>query len=208
MNGTFDKCCIIRPSGVVKTYFTVEDSKSISFEIDEYDYKYLFDLIEQYSDEYNIIIDSRMSFLILISYFRFGDALIVYDVMRLKMSRILQTMSDYNSTIFYSIYGKRILMLKLFIDWYFKSHSMNWSSDKALQIVTKEKTLTDSLIDYIGVRQMMGDRLRIASCINRFLELMNSNFISSPDQFKEFSIDYIYSALIAMRENGNGLIVW
>ena len=89
MNGTFDKCCIIRPSGVVKTYFTVEDSKSISFEIDEYDYKYLFDLIEQYSDEYNIIIDSRMSFLILISYFRFGDALIVYDVMRLKMSRIL-----------------------------------------------------------------------------------------------------------------------
>ena len=92
-NGTHFKTCLIRETDDTFIHFDVDEIVCINSN----DIEKFVELYENRKNDWNIIIDSRMEFIILMSFIKYGLDLLIYDSHKLLTYSIV----EYFSSIMY-----------------------------------------------------------------------------------------------------------
>ena len=203
-NGTYSKTCLIRE----------KDDTFIHFEIDEIicvdplDIESLVKLYESRKNEWNIILDSRLEFLILMSFIKYGLDILVYDSHKLLTYSIL----DYFSTYMYiepteiSLEEMKIYCIgKLMVSYALPALKIRWNKDIELEAIHKKKTLNTKynvmymLIHIVNVKNFVvvtKDKIKVVDDIyDRIISSKNITPITSLNE------DEFYSILCLMIDN-------
>lgn len=139
-NGTYFKTCLIRET----------DDTFIAFDVDEIicidpcDIEAFIKLYESRKHEWNIIIDSRMEFIILMAFIKYGLELFIYDSHKLLSYSII----EYFSSIMYvestemSLEELKMFSIgKLIITYVVPHLKIRWNKDVELEAIHQKKTL-------------------------------------------------------------------
>ena len=139
-NGTHFKTCLIRETDDTFIHFDVDEIVCINSN----DIEKFVELYENRKNDWNIIIDSRMEFIILMSFIKYGLDLLIYDSHKLLTYSIV----EYFSSIMYvestemSLEELKIFCIGKIIITYVVPHlKIRWNKDVELEVIHQKRSL-------------------------------------------------------------------
>ena len=172
-NGTFEKTCLIREKD--DTFIPFETEEVIC--INPRSIKDFISIVEQHK---NIIIDSRLEYIILFAFLKYGLELLIYDSYKLGVYSIIEYFANtmYIESTEISLNDIRKYCIgKLLVDYAFPHLKIRWNKDIAIMAI-HEKTLYNIKYDVVYmILRMMKPREYIkiySDKIERFYEIFDT----------------------------------
>ena len=200
---------IFRPKSGIETFIQIyRPDVDMIVTVDDDDFATVFENIDSYDAYVNIVLDSRLRYLITMVYLHYGDRALVYDVNRLRVMKSGSFLVKESSHLSRSPIFHRLLILELIVTWHMKKGDLCWDSVRGMKIVSNTHTLVDSLIDFVGIQTMTVDRKKVEDCAKAFIDLSKEKYMVKCGSLKEFSLETIYTTLNTLKNNGISLDNW
>ena len=175
------------------------------------------EIFNEYKNKANIIIDSRLSEIIIYSILLNGVSVYVYNVDNSKIDNLFRWVKNIfhiNPCSFNIKYIKQISFLFIFVNFYLKNYNIQWNTNYAIKCVeqnmlTKYDITTEYIINYINIPIYSNDTDTkiLKDCMNDIqdiFKLNNLKKITSLD--KQYDINLIQTVLKHLNMVGLSLI--
>ena len=203
-NGTHLKTCLIREKDDTFIHFNVDEIICVK----PLDIESFIDLYESRKDEWNIILDNRLEYLILMSFIKYGLDVIVYDTHKLFSYPVIEYFSTsmYIESTEISLEEMKIYCIgKIMITYGLPNLKIRWNKDIELEAIHKKRTLNMKynvmfmLIHIVNVKNFVViDKNRIRLIDNLYNQIINCKNITPITNISE---DELYSILCLMIDN-------
>ena len=154
VNGTYEKSLIIMSECIYpQIYYPIKNR--MEFNVDPYDFKKVKDVITKFHDKLNIIIDSRLEYIILAVHINFPDYCLVYDVNNNDGGRAVDSYVflsnrnniDIHGITIYNKLGRKLIDLYMFVKYYCRN--ILWKTSFAREVCDRSNCLIDILKSFI-----------------------------------------------------------
>lgn len=179
-------------------YYALKNTTQVS--IDDYDFKSLEELIRKKHDEYSIIFDSRLQYLILVTNIIFPNYVLVFDVdtsRKLDIHDYLASrrMFDIRGVFMWTNEADKLIDLYVFVKFFCTNIDVKWNNAKALEVIRNNNWL-EMIMNYIGVHHYEQTE-KTKELIKRLHTIVEERYRNRELLFE--SIDELFTVLVDMR---------
>lgn len=207
-NGLHKNTIVITSTFPVQYYYSIKNC--VEVKVDEYDFEKLQRFIKSSYKNTNIVIDSRLEYLILATGLAYKDYCLVYDVNDSFTKTFYQYLSsrsvlDQRGLFVYTVNGRKLIDLYMFIRHFCTNLSIAWNTDRAIEICKNNTSFIDIVLNYIGIHKYnMCDK--ISDIIKEMNVIVRCNFSKRKLLFMD--IDELYTTITAMKYIENTVKVY
>lgn len=201
MNGTFTSTILIREKDDTFIKFDIENIIIIK----ENDVDKFFNIYEENRENKNILIDMRMELIIMLAILKYENDILIYDPNKLKVSTIYNYFNEYlfiNSSELSLANIKKILYVKIILDYCFSSMQILWNIRQAIEFTKKSNNIAYVLINCIGAQAEkkcdINNIRKITQLINNIIN--KSNWSSLGDKSLKINTYELFCGLASMIE--------
>ena len=207
-NGAHRNTVIITAKFPVSIYYPIKNNQEVF--INEYDFEKVKRIIEKLYKKVNIVVDSRLNYIALAIALSYPDYCLVFDIEDSTVKNIYQHLSshtvlDLRGLYLYTVNGKKLIDLYMFIKHFCTNLSIIWNTEKAVDICDRNNNFVDIVLNYIGIHEY-NQNDKIADVIKNINDIVRSNFSNRVLVFEDK--DSLYSALVAMKAIENTVKVY
>lgn len=175
------------------------------------------EIFNEYKNKANIIIDSRLSEIIIYSILLNGVSVYVYNVDNSKIDNLFRWVKNIfhiNPCSFNIKYIKQISFLFIFVNFYLKNYNIQWNTNYAIKCVeqnmlTKYDITTEYIINYINIPIYSNDTDTkiLKDCMNDIQDIFKLNNLKKITPLnKQYDINLIQTVLKHLNMVGLSLI--
>lgn len=169
-NGLYDKTVLIRENNDTFVFFDCE-----ILIIDPSDLQSLWEYYNEYIHKANIVIDSRLCYLIFYAIIKYGDNILIYDPYVIKIKTVYNFCSDYfkiqNNEL--NIYQYSILLIvKLIISFFMSSLDIKWNVNDVIKQIKSHHNyeIIDILLQYVGLQKPTNKSMKNVDAIIKYFQ--------------------------------------
>lgn len=180
-------------------YYALKNTIQVA--IDDYDFKSLEELIRKEHDEYSIIFDSRLQYLILVANIIFPNYVLIFDVdtsRKLDVHDYLASrrMFDIRGVFMWTNEANKLIDLYIFIKFFCTNIDVKWNNVKALEVIKNNNNWLEIMMNYIDVHKY--------NSTDKTKELMKRLHTIVEERYRRRellfdSIDELFTVLVDMR---------
>ena len=198
-NGTHSNTIIITSKFPILIYYPIQNHEEVF--VNEFDFDKVNTFIEKLYKKVNIIIDSRLSYLILATALSYQDYCLIFDIEDNTVKNVYQylgshTVLDLRGLYLYTVNGKKLIDLYMFIKHFCTNLSIIWNTDRGIEICDHNNSFVDIVLNYIGIQKFIKVDETVIAKINN---IVKHNFTHHELPF--IDIDTLYSALVIMKSD-------
>ena len=138
-NGLHEKTLLVRHEDDTFVHFEVDKVMLISGEsVNDF-----YDIYEQYKDDYNVLIDSRLVYVILLSFIKYELELLIFDPYRNTVYNglnFLSLITPINKVSLIIEEWKIFCAVKVFIDYFANDLAIKWDNENVAADILKTDT--------------------------------------------------------------------
>lgn len=186
-------------------FYSLKDYKTIIIK-DKFNINEFMEIYNNYKDNNNIIIDSRLIEIIIYAVILYDVSIYIYNVNNSKIDNIFRWIKNIfhiNPCSFNIKYIKHILFLFIFVNYYLKPYNIRWNTNYAIKCVEQNMLsyfdiTTEYIINYINIPITTNDTdtdlLKVCiEDIQNIFKLRNLKHIKQLN--KQYNINLIQTAL-------------
>lgn len=204
VNGMYNFTIILISKLIVpQIYYPIKNC--VEFDIDEHDYEKASAIIKEYHNKANIIIDSRMEFLILSVHLNFPDYCLIYDINTSTIIDVItyltsRSVLDLQGLVIYTKTGQKLVELYMFIRQY--CPLIPWNITTALDICERNDKFIDILLNYVGIKEFyVNETTKVY--VDEIRKITSSNFSVFNRKFDDNNT--LFSALTLIKNVDDSL---
>ena len=149
-NGIWDKNIYITSKDLMKDiYFPLKDSKKEY--IGKHDFESMKKIIQENHNLFNVIVDSRLIYLILVCELNIPNYILIYNIQNTEIESFnefsYKEIFKFTKTLLYSDFKINLINCYLIIN--FLSENIQWKNSIINSLISK-KNILDILINYLG----------------------------------------------------------
>lgn len=153
LNGIYPETILLREKDD-----TFIDFKAKVCIIDQYDLQSFWEYYDEYKDNSNILIDSRLRMLIFYGAIKYGDSLLIYDAYVSKIKTLYHFASDYfkiQSNELNIQQFKILFMMKLLFSCFLTEIEIGWNVNLVIKLIKQFENhdMISMMIQYIGLQK-------------------------------------------------------
>jgi len=179
-------------------YYALKNTTQVA--VDDYDFESVEALIHKFHNEYSIIFDSRLQYLILVAHRIFPNYVLVFDVdssRKVDVHDFLASrhMFDVRGVFIWTPEANKLIDLYIFIRFFCSNIGIKWNNIKAFEVIHHNNWL-EMIMNYIGVyKYEQTDRTR--ELLSRTKEIIDEQFRCFMTPY--ISKDELFTVLVDMR---------
>jgi len=190
LNGTFERTIVLRNEN--DTVVNIKHDKVIC--IDRNDVKEFFKLYDSIKDEYNVVLDLRLSPLIWYFIVYHGHDILIYDSNKGKILTLYSYLPQYFFISSFELPLKKIQIffkIKIILSYYFDHLNICWNTHKTVEELKKytqhnHRIFIDTLLNIIGIKEKSEIKQKN---INKIINLLCTAFSDEFRYNKDVIID-------------------
>ncbi len=204
-NGSYKETIYFREKD--DTYCSIPDTRIIL--INPLKISSFFELYDTYKNEYNIVIDSRLEWIIIYGILRYETNILIYNILSNTVINIFSwcrlKMSIMNCEINVS-FTKKILLLYLFVNYYLKDCRIHWNSNDAINAIKQSGDnnnyiTLDYIIIYINNNESSKLKIEMTDLSKSIASIFMFNNLSEIQSIGKYKISDIQNILRYLRSN-------
>lgn len=179
-------------------YYALKNTTQVL--VDEYDFESVESLIHKYHNEYSILFDSRLQYLILVAHRIFPNYVLIFDVdssRKIDVHDFLASrhMFDIRGVFIWTPEANKLIDLYIFIRFFCSNIDVKWNNIKAFEVI-KHNNWLEMVMNYIGVYNYeQTDRTR--ALVTQTKEIVSERFRCFMTPY--LSKDELFTVLYDMR---------
>lgn len=178
-------------------YYAMKNTTQVA--VDDYDFESVEALIHKYHNEFSIIFDSRLQYLILVTHRLFSNYVLVFDVdssRKIDVHDYLASrhMFDVRGVFVWTPEADKLIDLYIFIKFICSNIDIKWNNSKAIDVI-KHNNWLEIVMNYVGV-QKYEQTDRTKELISRTKELIDEHYRCFMTPY--LSKDELFTVLVDM----------
>lgn len=207
-NGVHTNTIIVTAKFPISIYYPIKKHEELI--IEEYDFEKVDTFIKKFYKTVNIVVDSRLEFIAIVIHLTYPDYCLIFDIEDNHVKDIQtflssRTVLDLRGMYLYTVNGKKLIDLYLFIKHFCTNLSIFWNTEKATEVCERNNNFVDIVLNYIGM-QKFSQSERTVTLVKEINVIVQSNFKNRSLLFND--INELCTTLLVMKMNENTVKVY
>lgn len=205
INQLHDRTLILTCKSFTEIYYPIQNSVTVNIE-NELNFPGVKKLILKFHDKFNIIIDSRLEYIIITTELHFPGYTLIYNISNHKVCKFVVYFTPKLSLNLSFLYlrtndGRKLIDLFVFINYVCKNLSIVWNVDSAIQIASISNNIVELVLNYIKIHRFEliddGEKNKLMSS---FIQVITNKFEDIRSPIFE-NIDKLFTILMILNNS-------